>query len=75
MNRADKRHRVKPAAVFLLLLLVSAVLLLSSISCKQEQAKEQDLEIAAYSLSQVIQIAMEHSPECRLQLPGEKGKG
>jgi hypothetical protein len=74
-TRMDKRYGVKPAAVILLLFLIFIVPLLLSISCKEEQKEEQHYKIAAYSLSQVIQIAMEFSPECRLQLPGEKGKG
>jgi len=74
-DRANKRHGVKPAAVMLLLLLISALPLLLSISCKEKQEEEQRYDIASYSLSQVIQVAMEHSPECRLQVPGVKGKG
>jgi hypothetical protein len=72
VNRAKAKYNVKTSTAILLFLLILAFLILSATACAPE---EKQIEIATCSLDHVIQIAMEHSPECRLKLPGEKGKG
>lgn len=71
-NRSKAKYKVKTTTAILLFLPILTFPLFSVIACAPE---EEQLEIAACSLDQVIQIAMEHSPECRLKVPGEKGKG
>ena len=58
------------AYIFLLILVFS---LLPVTSCSTSE--EEPVEIATCSLDHVIEVAMERSPECRLQVPGVKTKG
>jgi hypothetical protein len=55
--------------IFLLILVLS---LLPATACTTE---EEPVEIATCSLDQVIEAAIERSPECRLQVPGVRTKG
>jgi hypothetical protein len=55
--------------IFLLILVLS---LLPATACRME---EEPVEIATCSLDQVIEAAIERSPECRLQVPGVRTKG
>ena len=73
-NRIDVTGKAKKAAMILLLQLIVVFPLVSFLSCTPA-AEEEPPDIATCSLDGVIRIAIEHSPECRLQVPGEKVKG
>jgi hypothetical protein len=53
-------------------LLILALSLLPAMACT---TVEEPVEIATCSLDQVIEAAIERSPECRLQVPGVRTKG
>jgi hypothetical protein len=53
------------AHIFLLILIC---FLIPVIGC--DTPEEEPVEIASCSLEQVIEAAIERSPECRLQVPG-----
>ena len=55
-----------------ILLLIMVFSFLPVMSCSSE---EEPIEIATCSLDQVIEAAMERSPECRLQVAGVRTKG
>ena len=59
---------MKTTAIVSLLLLVFVSTLLSTGACASQKDPR---DIAIYSLDQVIEVAIERSPDCRLKVPGK----